>query len=135
METNTAAQAVEGLIADYGKLVFHVIYGLTHHWQESEDLSQETFLLAFRGIDAARAAPGPRFQAKAWLLQIAVNTVRMQQRRQRALRFLPFADLQSKQDESPHEAEVPSPVYEEMQEAGDADRRARSGAAMHKPRP
>ncbi len=89
----TAAQAVEQLIQEYGKLVFHVILGLTNDWQESQDLTQETFLLAFRNIDAARAASGPQFQAKAWLLSIALNTTRMFWRR-RTLHALPFSALQ-----------------------------------------
>src|SRR5690348_16393610 len=94
MET-TAAQATEALIQSYSKLVFHVIYGLTGQWEESQDLTQETFLQAFRGIDAARAKAENAFQPKPWLLAIAINTVRMAQRRQRGLRFLSFADLQS----------------------------------------
>lgn len=117
----SAAQAVEALLQDYGKLVFHVIYGLTGNWHESEDLTQETFLQAFRGIDAARAASGPRFQAKAWLLRIALNTVRMQRRRQKALRFLTFADLQAGQDITGRGEDIPTESYEEMQAAGNLE--------------
>src|SRR2546426_310405 len=54
IDTVSAAQAVETLIHDYGRLVFQVIYGLTGDWQESQDLAQDTFLQAFRAIDAAR---------------------------------------------------------------------------------
>jgi RNA polymerase sigma factor (sigma-70 family) len=93
-----AAQAVEELIERYDKLVFHVIYGLTGRWEESQDLTQETFLLAFRGIDAARATSGPQFQAKAWLLHIAVNTTRMFWRRQRGTQIVLFSELQSEHD-------------------------------------
>ncbi len=110
MET-TAAQAVEQLIQEYGKLVFHIIFGLTNDWQESQDLTQETFLLAFRNIDAARAASGPQFQAKAWLLQIALNTTRMFWRR-RTLHALSFSALQSMSVESSSEGEVPTPHEE-----------------------
>src|SRR5258708_1608121 len=99
----SAAQAVEQLIQEYGKLVFHVIFGLTNDWQESQDLTQETFLQAFRNIDAARAASGPRFHAKAWLLQIAVNTTRMFWRR-RTIHSLPFSTLQSASVEAGSEA-------------------------------
>src|SRR5260370_5176488 len=106
MET-AAAQAIEALIADYSKLVFHVIYGLTGHWEESEDLTQDTFIQAFRGIEAARAASGPQFQAKAWLLKIAVNNVRMAQRRQRILRFISFADLQPKRGGDERTSDMP----------------------------
>jgi RNA polymerase sigma factor (sigma-70 family) len=120
METESAARAIEALVHDYSKLVFHVIYGLTGHWQESEDLTQDTFLQAFRGIEAARATSGPQFQAKAWLLKIAVNNVRMTQRRQRTLRFIPFADLQSRPGDFEQATEV-LPVYEEMQDADDVE--------------
>jgi RNA polymerase sigma-70 factor (ECF subfamily) len=107
----SAAQAVEQLIQEYGKLVFHVIFGLTNDWQESQDLTQETFLLAFRNIDAARAASGSQFQAKAWLLRIALNTTRMFWRR-RTLRSLPFSTLQGTSVEERFEGEAPAPHEE-----------------------
>jgi RNA polymerase sigma factor (sigma-70 family) len=88
-----AAQAVEALIHQYGKLVFHTIYGLTGDWEESQDLTQDTFQQALKGIEAARAASGAAFNPRAWLLKIALNTVRMQQRRKRLLRFVPFSGL------------------------------------------
>lgn len=120
METESAAQTIEALIHEYSKLVFHVIYGLTGHWEESEDLTQDTFLQALRGIEAARAVSGAQFQAKAWLLKIAVNTVRMAQRRPRTLRFVSFADLPQKA-EGVEDAMERSPVYEEFQRADDME--------------
>lgn len=120
METETTAQAIEALIRDYSRLVFHVIYGLTGHWQESEDLTQETFLQAFRGIEAARAASGSHFQVKPWLLAIAVNNARMAQRRQRRLRFVPFADLHPEQ-QNVEQALESQPASEEIQEPGDLE--------------
>jgi RNA polymerase sigma factor (sigma-70 family) len=89
-----AAQAVEALIEQYGKLVFHTIYGLTGDWEESQDLTQDTFHLALKGIEAAQSASGDQFHAKAWLLRIALNTVRTQQRRRALFRFVPFSRLQ-----------------------------------------
>ena len=50
-----AAQAVESLINEYGKLVFQTIYGLTGDWEESQDLTQDTFHQALKTIDEARA--------------------------------------------------------------------------------
>jgi len=88
-----AAQAVEALIQEYGKLVFHTIYGLTGDWEESQDLTQDTFHQALKAIDVARAASGVQFHAKAWLLRIALNTVRMQRRRRNIFRFIPFSHL------------------------------------------
>jgi RNA polymerase sigma-70 factor, ECF subfamily len=93
----TASQAVELLIHEYGKLVFQTIYGLTGDWEESQDLTQDTFHQALKTIDAARAKSGVQFHAKAWLLQIALNTVRMQRRRRRIFRFIPFSRLQKEE--------------------------------------
>ena len=92
-----AAQAVELLIHEYGKLVFQTIYGLTGDWEESQDLTQDTFHQALKTIDAARAKSGVQFHAKAWLLQIALNIVRMQRRRRNIFRFIPFSRLQKEE--------------------------------------
>ncbi|MBX5449756.1 RNA polymerase sigma factor [Thermogemmatispora sp.] len=98
-----AAQAVEALIQQYGRLVFHTIYGLTGDWEESQDLTQDTFQQALKSIEAARTSSGPHFNARAWLLKIALNTVRMQERRKRLFRFVPFSSLgrQQRRDQEP----------------------------------
>jgi RNA polymerase sigma factor (sigma-70 family) len=105
MDTLSAAQAVEALIHEYYKLVFHTIYGLTGDWEESQDLTQDTFHQALKAIDAARAASGAQFRAKAWLLRIALNTVRMQRRRHNLFRFIPFSHVQRERREQASEAE------------------------------
>src|SRR5690348_15539004 len=97
--TMPPTQAVEALIHDYGKLVFRVIFGLTGDWQESQDLTQDTFLAAFKAIEAARQARGANFHAKAWLMQIAANTARMSLRRRSLVRFVPFALLRKEEQE------------------------------------
>ena len=102
IDSMPATQAVEALIHDYGRLVFRVIYSLTGDWQASQDLTQDTFLQAFRAIEAAQQASGAHFHAKAWLLQIAANTVRMQRRRRSLMRFVPFSALH---EGRPHEQE------------------------------
>jgi RNA polymerase sigma-70 factor (ECF subfamily) len=107
VETIPAAQAVETLIQEYGKLVFHTIYGLTGDWEESEDLTQDTFHQALKSIDAARAKSGDEFHAKAWLLRIALNTVRMQRRRRAIFRFIPFSLVQrEEQKEKGYESDT-----------------------------
>src|SRR5437870_13589895 len=94
-----AAQAVEELIQKYSKLVFHTIYAMTGDWEESQDLTQDTFHQALKAIDAARATSGIHFQAKAWLLRIALNTVRMQRRRRSIFRFIPFSHMHERNSE------------------------------------
>src|SRR5215469_11951960 len=113
METLPAAQEIEILIALYGNLVFHTIYGLTGDWEESQDLTQDTFLQALRALDAARAASGMHFHAKAWLLRIAINLARMQQRRRSLMRIIPFSRLreaQREEDDSEQLSEAMAPV-------------------------
>lgn len=99
METLPAADAVESLIREYGKLVFHTIYALTNDWDLSQDLTQETFLSALRAIDAARRTSGPHFHARAWLMRIALNMVRMQRRRNALIRQVPFSQVLRDDDE------------------------------------
>jgi RNA polymerase sigma-70 factor (ECF subfamily) len=117
IDTMPAAQAVEALIADYGKLVFRVIFGLTGDWQESQDLTQETFLTAFKAIEAARQASGANFHAKAWLMQIAANTARMSLRRRSLVRFVPFASLR-KEDQDERDGELVDERPAAVQPAG-----------------
>jgi RNA polymerase sigma-70 factor (ECF subfamily) len=105
VDTMSAAQAVEALIAQYGNLVFHTIYGLTGDWEDSQDLTQDTFHQALKAIDAARAKSGAQFHAKAWLLRIAVNTVRMRRRRQNLFRFIPFSRFQREQKEKAYQTD------------------------------
>ena len=104
MDNLSAAQAVEKLIQEYGKLVYHTIYGLTGDREESQDLTQETFLSALKSIDAARSRSGSHFHAKAWLMQIALNTVRMQRRRTSLFRFIPFSRMEKPRAESEQSA-------------------------------
>jgi len=113
METLPAAQEIETLISLYSNLVFHTIYGLTGDWEESQDLTQDTFIQALRALDAARAASGMHFHAKAWLLRIAINMARMQQRRRSLMRFIPFSRLreaQREEDDTDLLAETMAPV-------------------------
>lgn len=106
MDTLPAAQAVEVLIQEYGKLVFHTIYGLTGDWEESQDLTQDTFHQALKSIDAARAKSGTQFRPKAWLLSIALNTVRMQRRRRSLFRFIPFSRIEQESHSSRPAADI-----------------------------
>ena len=115
VNTWSAAQAVEALIHEYGKLVFHTIYGLTGDWEESQDLTQDTFHQAFKAIDAARAKSGEHFHAKAWLLRIALNTVLMQRRRRGLYRFIPLSRMQ-KQEQASEGAETYASTLEALHE-------------------
>ena len=108
----SAAQAVEILVHDYYKLVFHTIYSLTGNWEESQDLTQDTFQQALKGIDAARAASGAQFRPKGWLLRIALNNVRMQRRRRSLFRFIPFSHMQKAEQQSEFPSMNPADIVD-----------------------
>jgi DNA-directed RNA polymerase specialized sigma24 family protein len=124
MVTLPAAEAVESLIREYGKLVFHTIYAMTGDWELSQDLTQETFLSALRAIDAAREASGPQFHARTWLMRIALNVVRMQRRRNVLIRLVPFSQVWREDDEGP------TPGADGMQEQAFSVQPAGYGARM-----
>ena len=61
-------EAFAGLVRDYSRLIYTVCYRLVHNEQEAENLTQETFLTAYRAINHFI---GDRY--KPWLIRIAVN--------------------------------------------------------------
>lgn len=62
-------QAFTVLVEHYWERLYRWLYHLTHDQHAAEDLTQETFLKAFRGLGMFR--PGSNFQA--WLFRIAHN--------------------------------------------------------------
>lgn len=56
------------IVQSYNKLIFTVCYQFIKDYQEAENLTQETFLTAFRAIDNF---VGDHY--KAWLVKIATN--------------------------------------------------------------
>jgi len=117
IDSMPAAQATEALIHQYGRLVFRVIYGLTGDWHESQDLTQDTFVQAFKAIEAARQASGANFHAKAWLLRIAVNNARMSCRRRSLVCFVPFSALR-KEEREEHDDDLAGERLAPVQPAG-----------------
>jgi RNA polymerase sigma-70 factor, ECF subfamily len=75
------ATAFRGLMEKYQNRVHAVAYGMTRDREESRDITQETFIRAYRKLGEYRAEASFR----AWLFRIAMNlaidTVRRGQRR------------------------------------------------------
>ena len=63
-------EAFEGLVLRYQDRVFNLLLRMCGTESEAEDLSQETFLKAYRGLGQFRQ--GSKFYT--WLFRIAVNT-------------------------------------------------------------
>ncbi len=70
------------LVDEYKRPLFALAYDLTGNHHDAEDLSQEVFIKAFRGVADFRGEA----QVYSWLYRIAVNTY-LNKRRKKALRF------------------------------------------------
>jgi len=70
-------RAFDELVERYHLPVYHLAYRLTQNQADAEDLTQEVFLRAYRGLVGFRRASA----VKTWLFQIAINTWRDAQRR------------------------------------------------------
>ncbi|GIJ76156.1 RNA polymerase sigma-70 factor, ECF subfamily [Micromonospora phaseoli] len=69
--------AFGSLFDRYSRAVYNHAFRLTGSWSTAEDVTQTTFLVAWRRRGEARLVEG---SALPWLLVVATNTVRSQQR-------------------------------------------------------
>lgn len=60
------------LVERYQREIFNLAYRSTHHREDAEDITQETFLRAFRGLGLY----DPARPLRTWLYTIAVNVCR-----------------------------------------------------------
>lgn len=67
---NGDKRAYEVLLRRYQKLVYNVLYQMVHSHEMAADLTQETFLKAYRALGSFRTEG----KFKPWLLRIATNT-------------------------------------------------------------
>lgn len=102
-------KAFERLTDRYYGDIFRMIYYRTHNRMDAEDLAQEVFLKAYKGLDSL--SDENRF--RGWLFRIAVNRLRDFHRRKKFLYlFKSFpnddvdetVDVQSPNDSDPLEA-------------------------------
>jgi RNA polymerase sigma-70 factor, ECF subfamily len=63
-------KAYESLVRRYQKLVYNVIFQMVRSHETAADLTQESFLRAFRGLNSFKHDA----KFKPWLLRIATNT-------------------------------------------------------------
>lgn len=63
-------KAFEVLVRRYQKLVYNVIYQMTRNHESASDLTQDTFLKAYRALPSFDTSKS----FKPWLLKIATNT-------------------------------------------------------------
>lgn len=92
------SRAYEPLVRRYQKLVYNMIFQMVRSHEMAADLTQETFLRAYRGL--AGFKQDAKF--KPWLLRIATNTCLNAIRDQK-----PCDSLEKLMEDNPH-AEPPS---------------------------
>jgi RNA polymerase sigma-70 factor (ECF subfamily) len=81
--------AIEALICRYQNYVYRLCYLVMRSEQDAEDMTQETFIRAFRALPRFEIRKGTSFEA--WLYRIAVNACRSRMRR-KWYQVLPWPD-------------------------------------------
>jgi RNA polymerase sigma-70 factor (ECF subfamily) len=79
-------EAFEALVGRYAEAVYRTLYLMARDRLLAEDLTQETFLHAWRGLAGFRSGSALR----PWLLRIAVNRL-ISHHRRKLLRIVPLA--------------------------------------------
>ncbi len=106
--------AFRQLVERYGDLVYRTVYLMTHDRTLAEDLTQETFAHAWRGLETFRRDAAFR----PWLMRIAANRV-VSHRRRRLLAIVPLAwgERRASESASPEERLRLAEDRDEMRDA------------------
>ena len=92
-----APDAFSIIVERYQQPIVRYLYRLTGDWSVAEDLAQDTFVNAYRGIAKTRE----ELSFKAWLYLIATNNARQFHRRRRLISFVPFMAVERSDLEDP----------------------------------
>jgi RNA polymerase sigma-70 factor (ECF subfamily) len=116
-----AVQSFDALVATYEKKIFNVIYRFLGDYEEAADLTQETFISAYRSFDRFRGDS----KIYTWLYQIAINHCRNRLRKRNRVRVLQVESLDQPRDwegdgetgtrEVPDSSSEPLSVLEEQE--------------------
>ncbi len=91
-----ATDAFAEIVEHYQAPIVRYLSRMTGDRDVAEDLAQDTFVQAFKGIFKTRSD----LHFKAWLYRIATNNALQYHRRRRLLSFVPFTGLESAEDSS-----------------------------------
>jgi len=95
--------AFDGLVLRYQGPIFNFVYRLLNHYDEAQDVAQETFIRAYRGINGFRGEA----MFSTWLYTIAANLARNRIRQNQRLRRVVAGSL-----DDPWGAEANTPRYD-----------------------
>ncbi|HEV1997261.1 MAG TPA: RNA polymerase sigma factor, partial [Candidatus Dormibacteraeota bacterium] len=105
-------RAFEELVQEYSEVVFRVAFLITGSAADAEDVAQESFFKAYRGLSGFRAGAPVR----PWLLRIVANEAR---NRRRSVARHPHLTLDETGSVAPHDpARSPEAVAVAAEERG-----------------
>jgi RNA polymerase sigma-70 factor (ECF subfamily) len=87
-EAAKAEQTYLALVRDYQSAILNYIWRRVGDPDLAEDLTQETFVKAWRALDRLELDDGAEARRRAWLYTIAHNAIADHARRQRRIRWL-----------------------------------------------
>lgn len=113
--------AIEALILRFQNYVYRLCFLVMRNEQDAEDMTQETFIRAFRALPRFEVREGKNFEG--WLYRIAVNACRSRMRR-RWYQVLPWPEpappLASEPEEQPDRVFMQGEARQEMLAAIDS---------------
>lgn len=84
----------DALVAAYEKKIFNVVYRILNDYDEAADITQETFISAYKSFDRFRGDA----KVYTWLYQIAINHCRNRLRQRGRVRALNVESLDQPRD-------------------------------------
>lgn len=101
VETQESTWSFDQIYDEYKTPIYNYVYHLVGDREQADDLTQDTFLKAFRALPKMDA----NLKLSAWLYRIATNTAYDALRRRKLIAWLPWQDL----DHEPADAESADP--------------------------
>src|SRR5690349_16122795 len=88
-ETTESSWSFDQIYDEYKTPIYNYVYHLVGDREQADDLTQDTFLKAFRALPKMDA----NLKLSAWLYRIATNTAYDALRRRKLIAWLPWQDL------------------------------------------
>jgi RNA polymerase sigma-70 factor (ECF subfamily) len=89
VETRESSWSFDQIYDEYKIPIYNYVYHLVGDREQADDLTQDTFLKAFRALPKMDA----NLKLSAWLYRIATNTAYDALRRRKLIAWLPWQDL------------------------------------------
>ncbi len=111
------------LVADYQTAILNYLYRLVGDVDVAEDLTQDTFIKAFRALERLELGEEAEPRRRAWLYRIAQNSATDHLRRQARLRWLSLDAVRHRGEGDPASRFVAAePVYQALDRLSAAHR-------------